>query len=327
MEQESVVLYGRGAAHLGMWKENRATVSNFANGEIMVDIDGSIREKNVILVQSFRFSSLESTGSDIFSTDGLGVNDLWIETLLLCDAIRRGGAARLTLICPFMPYTRQDRQHHPGVPLSARVFCDTIAKSVDRFITFDLHADQIQGFMSNTLFDHLSLLPYLSRYVHELIGDNTDNICMCSTDAGAAARTRRMGAYLGVNRLAMISKVRDRPNSVESGQLVGDVSGCTVLLIDDMIDTGGSLVNAHNLLTQHGAKRIIVSAVHGILSGNAVERLSVFDNVIFSNTLSIQTTMPNSMRCVCIRDFLGALIHRVDRNKSLGTLMDPQEWI
>lgn len=321
MSNNMITIFGRGARHLETADAGKITVVDFANGEIRVGLKESLRAKDVTVVQSFRVSPM--------SDQQLTVNDLWVETLLICDAVRRAGAERLTLVCPFLPYTRQDRQHTSGVPLSARVLADTLAAvNIDRLVTFDLHADQIQGFLGNDIvFDHLSLLPYMSSFFnHILVNEHPDDVCMCSTDAGSAVRTRKMGEYLGVQNLAMISKVRDKPNSVAGGQLVGDVEGKFCILVDDMIDTGGSLVKAYELLKESGARKIAVVAVHGILSGEAVDRLSVFDHVVVSNTLPVVSTHENQISRFCISRFMTELLNSVQQRTPVGYLMDVETW-
>lgn len=323
-----LVLYCRGAKHLdpSVDEDDSLTLGEFANEETRVVVNRSVRGQDIVLVQSF--GRVKGTS--------LSPNDLLMEALFVCDALRRAGCRELTVVFPIMPYTRQDRKHRPGVSLSAKVVCDTLmAMNVDRFITFDLHADQIQGFMTNsTVFDHLSLLPYMSRTVLSFLRENIDtpmeDMIMIATDAGAVYRTRRMGELLSIYQMALISKLRDRYNSIQSGQLVGDVSGKTCILVDDMIDTGGSLVNAYNLLKENGADKIIVIATHGVLSKDALVKLEMFDHVILSNTIPHcchPLGQNNNIEIISISKFLTEGLFPYMSNKlPIGILMEPNTW-
>lgn len=293
-----VVLYGRGAWHLNpsVDLDPGMEIGEFANGETRVQLNRSVRAQDVVYIQSF---------GRLIQDRKVTINDLLVESILTCDAIQRAGAKSLTVILPLMPYTRQDRKHRAGVPISAKVICDMLGgANVDRLITFDLHADQIQGFMDRGVFDHLSLLPFLCHniqpHLNEYAGPDKPNdvMCMCATDAGAVYRTRMTGELLSIFQLSIISKLRDKYNSVAEGQLVGNVAGKVCILVDDMIDTGGSLVKASSLLRDNGAKGIIVVATHGILSNNALDKLSLMDHVFLSDTVPHCTSddmqhMPN----------------------------------
>ena len=317
-----VTIYGRGAEHLKpAYYDNKCMLGNFVNGEIRVELQQSIRGLKIVIIQSFRVSS--------FSEKQLSVNDLWVETLLICDAAKRAGAAEIILICPFIPYTRQDKKHVQGVPLSAKILMDSLAATgIDRFITFDLHAEQISGFMKNkVLFDHISLLPYLAAWFQYMLEiELTDEMIMCSTDAGSAVRTKKMGDYLKIENLAMISKIRDKPGSVASGKLVGNVKNKFCVLVDDMIDSGGTLVNAHKLLKEGGARKIAVIAVHGIFSVSAVEKLSVFDHVLVSNTLPPMAKTEGGIKRMSIDQFMTKLLFCVDKNAPVDFLMNVDTW-
>jgi ribose-phosphate pyrophosphokinase len=327
--KDLVVLYGRGAKHLdpSIEGDDGITVEEFANKETYIALNRSVRDQHVVFIQSF---------GRVCSNKDLSPNDLLMECIISCDAINRAGAKSLTVIFPLMPYTRQDRKHRGGVPISARVVCDMLqAVHVKRFITFELHADQIQGFLSGAVFDHLSLLPYMCSQVGDLIyaiGDNDPgNMCMCATDAGAIYRTRRTGELLKVYQLAIISKLRDRHNSVASGQLVGDVKGKVCILVDDMVDTGGSLVKASDLLREHGASKIVVMATHGVLSRDAIDKLSLFDKVILTDTVTHCTSdllrhKPN-IDIVPLMPFLtDYLLPRINYKLPIGDLLEPSTW-
>jgi len=326
--KDLVVLYGRGARHLdpSIEGDDGVTVEEFANNETYVALNRSVRDQHVVFLQSF---------GRIPDNSDLSPNDLLMECIISCDAINRAGAKSLTVIFPLMPYTRQDRKHKGGVPISARVVCDMLqAVHVKRFITFELHADQIQGFMSGTVFDHLSLLPYMCSQVEDLIytmDNKPEDMCMCATDAGAIYRTRRTGELLKVYQLAIISKLRDKHNSVAGGQLIGDVKGKTCILVDDMVDTGGSLVKASDLLRENGADKIVVMATHGVLSNDALDKLDLFDMVILTDTVphctpNLLAHKPN-IEIVPLTPFLtDYLLPRINHKLPIGDLLDIKIW-
>lgn len=323
--KDLVVLYGRGAKHLdpSVEGDDSLTIEEFKNGETRVVLNRSVRDQDVVYIQSFGH----------INNSTLSINDLLIESILTCDAINRAGCENLTVIFPLMPYTRQDRKHRGGVAISARVICDMLKSVyVKRFITFELHADQIQGFMSGSVFDHLSLLPYMCSKIGNSIIEVGDDLCMCATDAGAVYRTRRTGELLKVFQMAIISKLRDKHNSVASGQLIGDVRNKTCVLVDDMVDTGGSLVKASDLLRENGADKIIVMATHGVLSGDALSKLDMFDTVILTDTVPHCTAdtlahKPN-LHIVSIMPFLtDYLLPRINYKLPIGDLLGTKIWM
>lgn len=320
----TLVLYGSGAYHLATPADrNLVKLSEFAGRETRTIIEVSVRERDVILIQGF---------GRVPDKPKLGINDLFMEAILMADAIKRAGCHNLTLIFTMFPYARQDRKHRPGVPISAKVICDIVSTvGVDRLVTFDLHADQIQGFInSTTIFDHLSLLPFMCREIEDELhsmGKTSDKFIMVSTDAGAVNRTRMVGNLLHITDLAIISKLRndDVPNEVQSAQLIGNVEGKICITVDDMIDTAGTLATAHRLLKQNGADKILTLAPHGVLSNNARDRLAPFHRVYMSDTVTHtahEIPKESNIKVISILEFLNrGLIPRLEQKLPLGVLM------
>ncbi len=245
---------------------------DFANGEIFVRFQESVRGTDAFVLQSHTTP----------------INTWIMEQLIMIDALKRASAKRITVIVPFYGYARQDKKHRGREPISARLIADLFkAAGADRLMTVDLHTSQIQGFFDGPV-DHLFAMPILARHVASRIP--RDEITVVSPDAGRVRVAERWTDVLGAP-LAIIHKRRDPdvPNQVKVFEVVGDVQGRTCVLVDDMIDTGGTIVKAAETLFDNGAKDVIVAATHGILSDPARERLqeSRISEVIVTNTLPI----------------------------------------
>jgi ribose-phosphate pyrophosphokinase len=270
-----------GRAHQGLAEEVAAllgtslvptTAYDFANGETFVRYEESVRGVDAFVIQSH----------------GAGVNNWVMEQLLMVDALKRASAKRITVVAPFFPYARQDKKHKGREPISARLMTDLFkVAGANRLMSVDLHTPQIQGFFDGPV-DHLWALPLLADYVAK--NYEGEALTIVSPDSGRVRVADIWAERLGAP-LAIIHKRRDpdRPNQVEAHELVGDVEGRTCLLVDDMIDTGGTIVAAAKALKDNGAKRVIVAATHAVLSEPAVERLSdaSVDAVVVTNTLPI----------------------------------------
>ena len=259
-------------------KLSDANISKFSDGEIKVVINENVRKHDCFIIQS--------TGPSQHSSP----NDNYMELFILVDALKRGSANSVTIVMPYYGYERQDRKDYSRAPISARVVA-TILESlgVDRVITFDLHAGQIQGFFSNTTpFDNLYLESYFLRYItKKIIGDdNENNYCIVSPDEGGVKRAVRIANKLCLS-MATIYKERSCPNQITKMVLMGDVQNKTCILVDDMIDTAGTACKAAEILKDNGAKDIYMLVSHGILSGPAIERISAskFTKVVISNSL------------------------------------------
>ncbi len=246
-------------------------LERFANGEIAVQLGESARGADVF----------------VFSTHDQPVNDAIMEQLIIIDAAKRASAKRITAVCPFFGYARQDRKAAGREPITAKLMVDLLtAAGADRIVSIDLHSGQIQGFFDGP-FDHLTALPALRDYVRDQFG--TD-VVIVSPDAGRAKVAERYVRKLGAD-LAIIHKTRSKTkaNTVEALDVIGDVEGRRCVIIDDMIDTAGTICSAADLLKKRGAKEIFVMATHGVLSDPALDRLEAapIDRVVVTDTLPL----------------------------------------
>jgi ribose-phosphate pyrophosphokinase len=245
---------------------------DFANGEIFVRFEESVRGCDAFVLQSHT----------------MPINKWIMEQLIMVDALKRASAKRITVVVPFFGYSRQDKKHRGREPITARLMADLFTTAgADRLMSVDLHTSQIQGFFDGPL-DHLFALPMLARYVQDQY--STADVTVVSPDAGRVRVAERWTDTLG-SPLAIIHKRRDPdvPNQVRVLEVVGDVEGRSCVLVDDMIDTGGTIVKAAQTLFDQGAAQVIVAATHGILSDPAAQRLqdSGITEVIVTNTLPI----------------------------------------
>ncbi len=277
---------------------------NFSDGENACQIDENVR------------------GADLFVVQPTcpPVNDNLMELLILLDASRRSSAARVTAVIPYFGYARQDRKDRPRVPITAKLVCDLITSAgASRLLAVDLHAAQIQGF-TNIPVDHLFAAPVL---IDELKRLELPDLVMVSPDAGGVERARAFAKRLGAG-LAIIDKRRTGPNQAEVMNIIGDVEGHTCVVVDDIIDTAGTLVKAVESLRERGAARVLAAAVHPVLSGPAVDRIesSCLDQVIATDTIPLR---PNALACPKIRqlsvaELLGEAILRIHEAKSVSSL-------
>lgn len=251
----------------------KSEVTTFSDGEISVSINESVRGSDVFVVQS----------------TCAPVNDNLMELLIMMDAFKRASAARITAVIPYFGYARQDRKAKARDPISAKLVADLItAAGADRVLTMDLHAPQIQGFF-NIPVDHLVGAPILSNYFREYIKQKQEKFIIVSPDLGSVTRARNFATRLDCP-LAVVDKRRQRANVSEVMNIIGDVRGENVILLDDMIDTAGTLCNAAEAIVEKGgAKSVIAAATHAVLSGPAVERLksSVIESVVFTDTIAL----------------------------------------
>ncbi|SMO54941.1 ribose-phosphate diphosphokinase [Propioniciclava tarda] len=279
----------------------------YANSEIYVRFEESVRGADAFVIQSHPAP----------------VNEWLMEQLIMIDALKRASAKRITVVSPFYPYGRQDKKHAGREPISARLIADLYKTAgAHRLMSVDLHAAQIQGFFDGPV-DHLMALPVLADYIKSKYP--VDNMTIVSPDAGrvrlADMYTDRLGAPL-----AIIHKRRDpnKANEVAVGEVVGDVEGRCCLLVDDMIDTAGTIVGAAKVLREHGAAQVICAATHPILSGPAIERLnaSEFEEVIVTNTLPVADTdaIPK-MTVLSIAPMIAKAIQEVFTDGSVTSLM------
>ena len=250
----------------------KSVVTTFSNGEISVSLQESVRGSDCYIVQS----------------SCSPVNDNLMELLIMMDAMKRASAARITAVIPHFGYARQDRKAKARDPISAKLCADLLTTAgADRVLTMDLHAAQIQGFF-NIPVDHLRGVPLLASFMRERLGDNVDDYITVSPDLGSVTRARDFAERIGTP-MAIVDKRRPRANVCEVMNIIGSVEGKKVILVDDMIDTAGTLCNAAKALVENGAVSVTACATHGVLSGPAIERLkdSVIDEVVLLDTIPL----------------------------------------
>lgn len=287
--------------HLGIPLSD-AIVGRFSDGEVRVKINESMRGEDVFVIQSL----------------GYPVNDNIMELLLILDALKRASAGRITAVIPYYAYARQDRKDKPRVPISARLLADLITVAgAQRLIVVDLHSPQIQGFF-NIPVDNLYALNVLYEYIKERIDGE---LVAVSPDAGGVERARLLANKL-VCSIAIIYKRRPEPNVAEVLDLIGDVKGKKAIIVDDIIDTAGTVVAATNMLLSKGAKSVYVSATHGIFSGPAIDRLreSPVEEVIVTNTLQVENKGLEKLRVVSIAPLIAEAIKRAHEGESISSL-------
>ena len=280
-------------------------VQRFSDGETFVEINENVRGVDAFVIQP--------TSSP--------VNDHVMELLIIADTLRRASAATVTAVIPYYGYARQDRKVAPRTPISAKLVADLIESSgVDRVVSIDLHAGQIQGFF-NIPFDHLYGMPVM---LEEYLKKNFDSSAVVvSPDAGGVERARAYSKRLNAS-LAIIDKRRERANVSEVMNLIGDVKGKQCIIVDDMIDTAGTLTGAAKALIEYGATRVVACATHGVLSGPAIQRImeSPIDEVIVSDTIPLS---PAARTCAKIKQvsmarLLGEAIKRIHSSDSVSSL-------
>ncbi len=281
----------------------------FVSGEIYVRFEESVRGSDAFVVQSMTTP----------------VNQWLMETLLMVDALKRGSAKRVTVVLPFYPYARQDKKHRGREPISARLVADLFkCAGANRILTVDLHTAQIQGFFNGPV-DHLFALSLLSDHVKERYADR--ELTVVAPDSGRVRVAERWADVLGGTPLAFIHKTRDPlvPNQVVANRVVGDVTGGTCILVDDMIDTGSTICKAADALLEAGATEVVVAATHGVLSDPATERLknSRISEVILTNTLPIPPEKRlDKLTVLSIAPLVARAIHEVFDDGSVTSLFD-----
>jgi ribose-phosphate pyrophosphokinase len=247
------------------------------------------------------------------------VNDNMMELLVMLDAFKRSSAARVTAVMPYYGYARQDRKDKPRVPISSKLMADLLtAAGASRILTMDLHAGQIQGFFDIPV-DHLFAAPVLIEYIRKL---KIRDLTIVSPDAGGVERARAFAKRLG-SELAVVDKRRESPNHAEVMNVIGRVSGRNVLIVDDMVDTAGTLVSTVLALKKKRAKRVLACATHGVLSGAAIERLrqAPLDEIILTNTVPVRDSklLPN-MTVLSVAGLLGKAIRSIHEETSVSNL-------
>ncbi len=281
-----------------------AKVKTFSDGEIQIEINENVRSKDVFIIQS--------TCSP--------VNDTLVELLLLLDALKRSSANRITAVIPYYGYARQDKKVAPRVPISAKLVADllTVAGS-NRLITMDLHAGQIQGFF-NIPVDNLYAAPVILNYIKN---NFQDDLVIISPDAGGVERARAFAKRLHAD-LAIIDKRREAPNKAKAMAVIGDVKGKVAIILDDMVDTAGTLIEATHAIIDKGAKEIHACCAHPVLSGEAVNRLadSPLKTLIVSDTIPLNSKSGacDKIKVLSVADLIGEAIIRSHKGDSVTSL-------
>ena len=282
----------------------RAHLSRFSDGEIWFQIQDNVRGADVFVVQP----------------TGPPVNENLMELLVMLDAFKRSSASRITSVIPYYGYARQDRKDKPRVPISAKLVADLLsAAGTDRVLAMDLHSAQIQGFF-NTPVDHLFAAPVIIDYVLRL---KLPRLTVVSPDAGGVERARAYAKRLEAT-LAIVDKRRESPNVAEVHHVVGDVDGRTALVVDDMVDTGGTLAKVAQALMDAGARDVLASATHAVLSGKAVERIdqSPLSRLIVTDSIPLAEDKQGSPKVVVlsIAELMAKAIRNIHEEASVTSL-------
>jgi len=286
----------------------KSQVSAFADGEIQIEIKESVRGKEVFIIHS----------------TCPPVNQNYMELFIMLDAMKRASAAHITAVIPYYGYARQDRKVAPRAPISAKCMADLLTTAgADRVVSVDLHAAQIQGFF-NCPFDHLFAIPTLARSWKENFGTGSEFVTV-SPDAGGVERARAFAKRID-STLAIIDKRRSGPNEAKAMHLIGDVTNKTAVIVDDMIDTAGTLTQAVDSLLKNGAKRVFAIATHPVLSGPAISRIaeSAIEKVFVADTipLSEQAVKSGKIQVVTVAPVLAEAIKRIHDHDSVSSLFD-----
>ncbi|WP_448248223.1 ribose-phosphate pyrophosphokinase [Thalassotalea agariperforans] len=286
----------------------KAKVGSFSDGEISVEITENVRGADVFIIQSTCAPT----------------NDNIMELIVMIDALRRASAGRITAVIPYFGYSRQDRRVRSArVPITAKVVADFLSSvGVDRVLTVDLHAEQIQGFFDVPV-DNVFGTPIL---LDDMINKNLDNPVVVSPDIGGVVRARAVAKLLNDADLAIIDKRRPKANVAQVMHIIGDVEGRDCIIVDDMIDTGGTLAKAAAALKEHGAKNVYAYATHPVLSGKAAEILgeSVIDEVIVTDSIPLSPEMKKlkKIRQLTLSGMLSEAIRRVSNEESISAMFE-----
>ncbi len=284
----------------------KADVGRFSDGEVAVELNENVRGKDVFVLQSTCAPT----------------NDNLMELLVMIDALRRASAARVTAVVPYFGYARQDRRARSSrVPISAKVVADLmVAVGVDRVLTVDLHAEQIQGFFACPV-DNVYGSPVLND---DIVTCHYENLVVVSPDIGGVVRARAIAKQLDDAELAIIDKRRPQANEAQVMNVIGAVDGRTCLLVDDMVDTAGTLCNAADALKVRGATKVVAYCTHAVLSGRALKNISdsALDELVVTDTipLSDEARAINKIRQLTISDLLAESIRRVSNEESISAL-------
>jgi len=286
----------------------KAVVRRFADMEVFVEIQENVRGEDMFVIQSTSFPA----------------NDNLMELLIVIDALRRASARRITAVIPYFGYARQDRKVGPRTPISAKLVANLITEAgANRVLTVDLHAGQIQGFFDIPT-DNLYGMPVIVRDIQDYLGTG-DHLMVVSPDVGGVVRARALAKRLGAD-LAIVDKRRERAGESEVMNIIGDVKGRSCILIDDIVDSGGTICNAADALVEQGAGEVYAYATHGVLSGGAVARIqgSKLKSMVVTDSIAATEEVrkcPN-IRRISIAPLLGEAMRRINNEASVSSLFD-----
>jgi ribose-phosphate pyrophosphokinase len=285
----------------------KAVVRRFADMEVFVEVQENVRGEDMFVIQSTSYPA----------------NDNLMELLIIIDALKRASARRITAVIPYFGYARQDRKVGSRTPISAKLVANLITEAgAHRVLTVDLHAGQIQGFFDIPT-DNLDAVPVMVKDIQDYLGSN--NLMVVSPDVGGVVRARALAKRLGAD-LAIVDKRRERAGESEVMNIIGDVKGRVCLLVDDIVDSGGTICNAAEALIEQGAKEVCAYASHGVLSGGAVARIqsSKLKSMVITDSISATEEVrkcPN-IRRISIAPLIGEAIHRINSEESVSSLFD-----
>ena len=285
----------------------KAQVRRFADMEVFVEIQENVRGEDMFVIQSTSFPA----------------NDNLMELLIMIDALRRASARRITAVIPYYGYGRQDRKVGPRTPISAKLVANMITEAgANRVLTVDLHAGQIQGFFDIPT-DNLFAMPVIQKDINEYVGGNAPMVV--SPDVGGVVRARALARRLGTD-LAIVDKRREQAGESEVMNIIGDVEGKACVLIDDIVDSGGTICNAADALLKNGATAVYAYATHGVLSGGAVARIkaSKLKSMVVTDSIAVTADVrdcPN-IRTITIAPLLGEAMRRINNEASVSSLFD-----
>jgi len=286
----------------------KAIVRRFADMEVFVEIQENVRGEDIFVLQSTSFPA----------------NDNLMELLIIIDALRRASARRITAVLPYFGYARQDRKVGPRTPISAKLVANLITEAgANRVLTVDLHAGQIQGFFDIPT-DNLFAMPAMVRDIEDYLGRG-DHVTVVSPDVGGVVRARALAKRLGAD-LAIVDKRRERAGESEVMNIIGDVTGRSCILIDDIVDSGGTICNAAEALLAKGAKDVCAYATHGVLSGGAVARIagSKLKSMVVTDSIAATEDQRkcHNIRRISIAPLIGEAMRRINHEESVSSLFD-----
>ena len=286
----------------------KAVVRRFADMEVFVEVQENVRGEDMFVIQSTSFPA----------------NDNLMELLIVIDALRRASARRITAVIPYFGYARQDRKVGSRTPISAKLVANLITEAgANRVLTVDLHAGQIQGFFDIPT-DNLFAMPVIVKDIEDYLGTG-DHLMVVSPDVGGVVRARALAKRLGCD-LAIVDKRRERAGESEVMNIIGDVKGRSCILIDDIVDSGGTICNAAEALLKNGAKDVCAYATHGVLSGGAVARIqgSKLKSMVITDSIAAtdEVAKCKNIRRISIAPLIGEAIRRVSAEESVSSLFD-----